>query len=423
MSQFIDPQLKLEGLCIPHSSTSYINLAKAFHRHLIDLEKLCLSRHRGNWGHEPRDMSLAHEPLYVTAESESSASNTFGIENSISNIYEHWRASDLLQNKDNQSRLKTLDETKAKVERFVSILGDKDIASISKSDIAKYRDTLLQLPKNRTQAVKSMPIPIQIRFAETSGAKLLSPKTVANAIKQISPVFTYAVELGLISFNPTFGVSVKNTQKKTEADITGRGYSNHDITKLFSDELFIDSSLNHTYGLACYWIPLLCRYTGARLSEIAQLDQSDVGCDENGIHYLNIRRGEGQSIKTDSSLRHIPIPEHILELGFLEFVDRAKGRLFSGLTSGTYGKYSGAFSKWWSAKVKTKGIAISQPTHAFRHAFKTEMRVLGVSDSVSDSITGHAAKSEGGRYCGPVPLKAKKEAIDKLPKLNLDRIY
>ena len=96
LSQFIDPQLKLEGLCIPHSSTSYINLAKAFHRHLIDLEKLCLSRHRGNWDHEPRDMSLAREPLYVTAESKSPAGNTLSIKNSISNVYERWRASDLL---------------------------------------------------------------------------------------------------------------------------------------------------------------------------------------------------------------------------------------------------------------------------------------------------------------------------------------
>ena len=75
-----------------------------------------------------------------------------------------------------------------------------------------------------------------------------------------------------------------------------------------------------------------------------------------------------------------------------------------------------------SARVKSKGITIGQPTHAFRHTFKTEMRALGVADSVSDSITGHAAKSDGGRY-GSVPLRTKKEAIDKLPRLNIKRIY
>jgi ribosomal protein S3 len=50
------------------------------------------------------------------------------------------------------------------------------------------------------------------------------------------------------------------------------------------------------------------------------------------------------------------------------------------------------------------------------------MRALGISDSVSDAITGHAAKSEGGRY-GTVPLTTKKEAMDKLSHLDVVRIY
>jgi integrase len=422
LSEYIDTQLTREGLSIPHSSASYIILAKAFHGHLLDLEKLCLSRHRDNWTDEPRDMLLAYEQLSTASRQEPPAKQNMGKENCISQVYELWRASDLLQKKGSKSRLKTLDDTKAKVERFVTILGDMDTTAITKSDIVKYRDILLQLPKNRTQSVKSMSIPEQIKFAETSHSKLLAPTTVANAIKQISPVFSYAVEMDLISFNPTFGVSVKNTQKKTEVDLAGRGYTAKDITKLFADDLFTKPSLSHAYGLACYWVPLLCRYKGARLSEIAQLDCSDIACSEEGIHYLNLRRGEGQSIKTDSSLRHIPIPAHVMDLGFLDYVKKAKGRLFPDLPIGTYGKASRALSKWWSALVKSKGISISQPTHAFRHTFKTDMRTLGISDSVSDAITGHAAKSEGGRY-GTVPLTTKKEAMDKLSHLDVVRIY
>ena len=422
LSKFIDPQLEQNGLTICRSSATYINLTKAFYSHLIDLETLSLSRQRGSWTNEPRGMSLAREELSQAPKCDSGSKYVVGAANSLTNVYKLWRASDLLQNKNNQARLKTLDETRAKVERFVAIMGDVDVTSITKGDIAKYRDTLLQLPKNRTQAVKNMTIIQQIEFAAKKTSKLLSPKTVANAIKQISPVFSYAVEMGLININPTFGVTVKNTVKKKEVEIAGRGYTLDNVAMLFDDELFNKPSLSHTYGLACYWVPLLCRYTGARLSEVAQLDRSDIGCSEEGIYYLNIRRGEGQSIKTDSSLRHIPLPDHIIELGFLEYVAQSTGRLFNELTIGTYGKASGAFSKWWSARVKSKGITIGQPTHAFRHTFKTEMRALGVADSVSDSITGHAAKSDGGRY-GSVPLRTKKEAIDKLPRLNIKRIY
>tara|TARA_B110000211_G_C14084879_1_gene556226 strand:+ start:284 stop:436 length:153 start_codon:yes stop_codon:yes gene_type:complete len=50
------------------------------------------------------------------------------------------------------------------------------------------------------------------------------------------------------------------------------------------------------------------------------------------------------------------------------------------------------------------------------------MRAIKVQDSVSNSITGHAAKSEGEEY-GSVTLRTKKEAIDKLPRLNIKRIY
>jgi integrase len=422
LSEFIDPQLKRDGISIPRSSDSYINLAKAFYSHIVDLQKLCLSRHKRNWSDEPRDMNLAHEAL-SRATNQNDLSNTVNdSETNLSNVYEQWRASDILQNKGNQSRLKTLDETKSKVARFVSIFGDMDIADITKSDIVKFRNTLLQLPKNKSRAVKKMTISEQIEFAAANELKLLSPLTVKNAIKQISPVFTYAVELGLVMNNPTFGVTVKNTEKQKEVDSTDRGYTPEDIATVFSDEVFTNPSFNHKYGLACYWVPLFCRYTGLRLGEIAQLDSSDIGRNEEGIYYLNIRRGVGQSVKTNSSLRHIPVPEHLIELGFLDYIAGIKGRLFPKVPKGSYDKVSIAMSRWWGNRVRAKGVETKQPSHAFRHTFKTEMRALGVQDSVSNSLSGHAAKSEGESY-GSVTLKTKKDAIDKLPRLNIRKIY
>ena len=155
---------------------------------------------------------------------------------------------------------------------------------------------------------------------------------------------------------------------------------------------------------------------------MAQLTYSDIECSEMGIYCIHIRRGDGQTVKTNSSLRRVPISEYFIELGFLEFVNRSKGALFPDIPRGTYGKASSAFSRWWSKRVKSKGITIDQPAHAFRHAFVTEMRALGVADSVSEAITGHAPKSEGGRY-GTVPLITKKEAIDRLAPLDILRIY
>jgi len=422
LSVFIDSQLIIDGVSVSHSSQDYIVLAEAFYEHLIGLESLCLSRHKNDWNAEPKSLALAAEPLSVYVNPNEASRSSANTETSISSVYKEFRESDILNNKGNKSRLKTLDETRAKVERFVAILGDMDIKSITKKDIAKYRDTLLQLPKGKGVILRGKSIAEQIELAETNGLERLSSTTAKNAVKQLSLVFSYALEIDLITFNPTFGMKIKNTKKQVEADDTDKGYSQKDTRKLFNDALFSDKSLTLTYGLACYWIPLLCRYTGARLNEMAQLTHSDIECSEDGIYCIHVRRGDGQSVKTDSSLRRIPVSEHLIALGFLEFVNSSKGALFPDIPRGTYGTASSAFSRWWSKRVKSKGISIAQPAHAFRHAFKTEMRALGVADSISDAITGHSAKTEGGRY-GSVPLATKKEAIDKLSRLDVVRIY
>jgi len=422
LSEHIDSQLIVEGISVSHSSKDYIVLAEAFYEHLKGLEQLCLSRHKNNWNDEPVPLALASEPLSVQMDPNETSRSSVSNETSISSVYKQFRKSDILNNKGNKSRLKTLDETRAKVERFVTILGDLDIKSITKKDIAEYRDTLLQLPKGKGVTLRGKSIAEQIELAETNGLERLSSTTAKNAVKQLSLVFSYALEIDLIPFNPTFGMKIKNTKKQVEADDTDKGYSQKDTRKLFNDALFSDKSLTLTYGLACYWIPLLCRYTGARLNEMAQLTHSDIECSEDGIYCIHVRRGDGQTVKTDSSLRRIPVSEHLIALGFLEFVNSSKGALFPDIPRGTYGKASSAFSRWWSKRVKSKGISIAQPAHAFRHAFKTEMRALGVADSISDAITGHSAKTEGGRY-GSVPLATKKEAIDKLSRLDVIRIY
>ncbi|MDW2063911.1 hypothetical protein R7Z51_05225, partial [Vibrio sp. 1579] len=86
-----------------------------------------------------------------------------------------------------------------------------------------------------------------------------------------------------------------------------------------------------------------------------------------------------------------------------------------------HGKRSGAIGKWWSKQVKTLGIT-KQPSHSFRHSLRTALRGLGVVDSVSDAITGHAPANIGAAY-GTVDMKAKKKAIDCLPRLAVQRLW
>lgn len=242
-------------------------------------------------------------------------------------------------------------------------------------------------------------------------------------MRGVSRVFSHAVELGLIDVNPLQNVKNPAPPKMTEVE-EDRGYIEAEIERLFNSELFNNVDAERPYGVSCYWIPLLCRYTGARINEITQLYKYDIDkkvISGTDVYYINIRRGKGQTVKNNASLRHIPIPEHIIELGFLDYVEASGDVLFPNIPGSKKNRPSSTMGTWWGDRVREAGIVIKQPSHGFRHTFKTALRSAEVEDSVSDAITGHAPKTQGGKY-GTVELIIKKKAIDCLPRLPITRL-
>jgi integrase len=69
-----------------------------------------------------------------------------------------------------------------------------------------------------------------------------------------------------------------------------------------------------------YWINLLLAYTGARRSEIAGLLDVDIG-QKNDIPFLHIRENYLRGLKNRFSQRRISLHAHLVDLGFLDFVD------------------------------------------------------------------------------------------------------
>jgi integrase len=72
------------------------------------------------------------------------------------------------------------------------------------------------------------------------------------------------------------------------------------------------------------WVPWLCAYSGARAGEITQLRGIDI--ERRGdFHVMRIRPDAG-TVKTGEA-RTVPLHEHIIAQGFIEFVHkRGKGR-------------------------------------------------------------------------------------------------
>ena len=128
----------------------------------------------------------------------------------------------------------------------------------------------------------------------------------------------------------------------------------------------------------------------------------------------------GQSVKSNSSVRYVPIHQHLIDLGLLGYVNSiSQGALFPQVPRDKKtGSTTGALSKWWAAIVREQGVDPKAPAHEFRHTVKTELRGLGIPDSVSDRITGHSSRGEGGRY-GSVSLSVRQEVINKLARIVL----
>jgi len=420
----IDEQLEIEGILVDKESSEYVLLAKEFYPMLYHLEALCRARELSNWRFEP--LSPLHHPTGLNS---SLPTRKTTLDNArsrptgkrISEVFAEYRESEELLSRGDLSRPQTLDSYRGAINRLIEIIGDLPIASVGRQHIIKFRDTCLRLPKDKSSKVRSMGIDKQIAYAEASGVPTVSETTVRNRLKQISVVFRYAVEAEYIDSNPVERVKKPSKPKVKDANESRRGYTVTEINKIFSHPIFNDRDAHKRHGWASYWVPIICRYTGARLNEIGQLHKSDVAIVDD-VWSIHIRRGENQTIKSDSSVRLVALHQHMIDLGLPEYVEALKdGPLFPDIPRNRYGKTTQALSKWWADVVRKQGVTPKAPAHEFRHTLKTELRSLLVPDSLSHRITGHSLGSEGDNY-GGAELVAQKKALDQIPRLNIERL-
>jgi integrase len=148
-------------------------------------------------------------------------------------------------------------------------------------------------------------------------------KTAYDRFTWVKTLLKYAYrDLELISRHPWEGIELfKETTKQR------RPWSETELQTLFDQQLFQEYVLPKDWragGDAAYWIPILGLYTGARLSEIAQLRTSDIFLVEE-IPTLSISNmGVNQQVKTSASIRTIPIHSELIRLGFIDYSQNMK---------------------------------------------------------------------------------------------------
>ncbi len=301
---------------------------------------------------------------------------------------------------------KTISKYRRASERLAELVGEKAIEDITKDDGRDIRDAL-------------------VAEAHERGGKAMN--TAALLFQDFKTLFNQAVERGWIPANPLPAKGIPTTQSDRMA------WTREDLPRLFDDPLFLEYRLpvDSMAGMdAAYWLPVIGLFTGARISELAQLTVDDILRDKDGgwVFRLDEDEAEDKRLKTATSRRDVPIHSELVRLGLLDYwgaiKEHGRGPLWPALPRTRINGAGGKISQWFGRYKTAKGFGPELVFHSFRHTMETELRHLMIPGYLIDGITGHGKQTVADGYAHTTALTLR-QALERLqfPEVNLPRVF
>lgn len=271
----------------------------------------------------------------------------------------------------------------------------EDAAAVSPADVIDYADHLRH------------------------GRGLKATSINGKYLGALRAIFGMGVAKHKLSENPVKGASVSADKV---AQTRPKGFTDEEAKAILKAALRQEDPMRK-------WVPWIAAYTGCRVSEIGQLRREDFkeakgfleekgreGGPRDAQHLPSIPffrvTPEAGSVKT-GAYRDVPIHPHLVELGLLDFVEKAKpGRIFKQKSA------QNIVAGFVRGVLKLPEGYTLQPNHAWRHRLKTQGRLVGMDLATLDAIQGHAPKTEGEKY-GEWPVAALYRELTKLPRYEV----
>lgn len=434
----VDAYLHDNRLIAERGSRQWRELANDMARGEIEALKRTVERDAGDYSGEPRD------PLVKPSTGQRRAPHEVAqVGESVAEALAAFKA----ENPKNVS--------KGRIEeacRDVGIFIDMDdispgfpVAKIGKKHVRDWKALLRKYPLRATEVTgfKGLNINAAVARNTAHNRSTLSDRTVNRYLSSLSAFLSWAEMNGYIASNPCSGMSLpKENRSKTLT------FTSDQMNVLFSSPLFTGAQSATEWRYisrpgavlirdARYWVPLVMLYSGARPGEIAQLAISDVR-QEHGHWIMHITdegeaTAEGKSVKTESSMRIVPIHSELVRLGFLQYhanrMNAQNGaQLFPEATRNDRGQmmpeYSREFGKYLTRLGLKDGRGFS--LYSFRHGAIDAFRRAGYLDDQFKFLIGHGKGTMTGKY-GTLPqgmIEQRVELINAVayPGLNLDKI-
>lgn len=341
-------------------------------------------------------------------------------------VRRYFRDNEDLWSKQDHKRRKT-DHTNM----FIDLCGDLVLPSIDRQIMRDFATRIRDIPSERHKFSQKYRLgnPTYLELVQARAQvdwPGLSDGEQQKVLDTLSQIFTWAVTEGEMQANPGArlgGEAIRKSKRRAvKAHEQRDPLAPADLMAIFSVDWFAHGVGRRTatgsyyqYRPHYYWLPLLALYCGGRLNEICQLYLDDI-VTRDGVSCLDFNLdGEGKmdiddddysgsaldkSLKNISSSRLVPIPEYILGLGFVDYVEglRQAGykRLFPELIFDNekgYGKYAG---KWFNDSLLGKQLKIPRDGrktfHSMRHNFATALGALRAEPNLKADLMGHKRK-------------------------------
>lgn len=227
-------------------------------------------------------------------------------------------------------------------------------------------------------------------------------------------------------------------RKPKAGEVRGKQFkpSPADIAPIFSCPLYVGSlGLGrgqrrepgaHVFHDSLYYLPILFTYLGPRRKEFAGLHVNDIAKDGDG-YVIILRTNCFRRLKNVQSERLLPVPEELVRLGFIDYVQAIKQlgyeALFPDLFSDKTDNDPGG--RFYDTFVPIMQGALGEKMwdraiHALRHGMADTLKQAGVPTEVIDDISGRL--SEGSetntRYTNPAGLPLMRSALKHYPVIT-----
>ena len=214
-------------------------------------------------------------------------------------------------------------------------------------------------------------------------------------------------------------LNMPNIKQKIKAENPHLPYSEKQLCEIFNPEhKFFDKNPD------CFWICLIGLFTGARINAALTLQYADI-IKENGIDCIYFHSNHPvKNLKNEASERKVPIHKQLLDLGFIDYIERKQKRLKARADDFIYPQAitkSGTYNNKFTVRVLTpflKEIGVKTADkdgydfHSFRKTASITMQTSKIPNSYINSIIGWEGKDTMEQSYSNFTLKQIKEEMD-----------